>query len=110
RAWRSVVAGHGLRRGTSCALIFLAVVAVALLGTGDAALAQCSQNGAGQTTCTNSTFLTGGKFGILDNSTTLTVTNTAPGTISGSQSGIFANNDANVTNLGIIFGGSDHGI
>src|SRR5450631_3440445 len=90
-------------------LIFSAAVAVTLLGFGDAALAQCNPTGVDQT-CTNSTFLSGGADGLLDNGTTLTVTNTASGTISGSQAGIVANNNANVTNSGTIFGGAQVGI
>jgi hypothetical protein len=46
RVWPSMVAGHGSRRAPWCALIFSAVVAVALLGPGDAALAQCNPIGA----------------------------------------------------------------
>jgi hypothetical protein len=60
-------------------------------------------------TCTNSTILSGGQVGITDNGTTLTVTNTASGSIPGSQEGIFTNNNVNVTNSGTIFGG-DTGI
>jgi hypothetical protein len=101
KAWRSMVAGHGLRAAPSCALIFAAAVAVALLAPGDAALAQCSPTGTDQT-CTNSTFLSGGADGLLDNGTKLTVTNTASGTISASSRGVVANNIANVTNSGTI--------
>src|SRR6202022_2134097 len=86
------------RRALSLMLGFSAV-AVALLGPGDAALAQCNPIGVDQT-CTNSTLLSGGANGLLDNGTTLTVTNTASGTISGSQAGISANTNANVTNSG----------
>ncbi len=84
-------------------LIFSAAVATALLGLGDAALADCNAIDTDQT-CTNSTLLSGFR-GLQDNGTTLTVTNTASGTISGSQAGIFANNNANVTNSGTISGG-----
>jgi hypothetical protein len=81
-------------------LIFSAAVAGALLGLGDAALADCNAIDKNQT-CTNSTVLSGGTDGILDNGTTLTVTNTASGTISGGD-GIFVNGTASVTNSGII--------
>src|SRR5450631_3473468 len=103
RAWRSRIADPGLRRTPSCALIFSAAVTGALLGFGDPALADCAAVATDQT-CTNSTFLTGlgGVRGLQDNGTTLTVTNTASGTISGSQTGIVANNNANVTNSGTI--------
>jgi hypothetical protein len=90
-------------------LIFSAAVTGALLGFGDPALADCAVDAADQT-CTNSTFLSGGQFGLLDNGTSLTVTNTASGTISGSQDGIDANNNANVTNSGTISGGNGDGI
>src|SRR5450631_4097548 len=111
RAWRSRIADPGLRRTPSCALIFSAAVTGALLGFGDPALADCAAVATDQT-CTNSTFLTGlgGVRGLQDNGTTLTVTNTASGTISGSQTGIVANNNANVTNSGTIFGGAQVGI
>ena len=111
RAWRSRIADPGLRRTPSCALIFSAAVTGALLGFGDPALADCAAVATDQT-CTNSTFLTGlgGVRGLQDNGTTLTVTNTASGTISGSQTGIVANNNANVTNSGTISGVSDNGI
>jgi hypothetical protein len=90
-------------------LIFSAAVAGTLLGFGDPALAQCNPTGVDQT-CTNSTFLSGGADGLQDNGTTLTVTNTASGTISGSSDGINALNDANVSNSGIISGGAFDGI
>jgi hypothetical protein len=76
-----------------------------MLGFGDPALADCAAVATDQT-CTNSIFLSGGQLGLLDNGTTLTVTNTASGTISGSQDGIDANNNANVTNSGTISGGN----
>jgi hypothetical protein len=49
KAWRSMVAGRGLRRAPSCALIFSAAVAVGLLGFGDPALADCAVVAADQT-------------------------------------------------------------
>ncbi len=106
KVWRSMASGHGLRRAPSCALIFSAAVAIALLGLGDAALAQCNQVDANQT-CTNSTLLTGGAFGLQDNGTTLNVTNTATGTISGTGAGSIGitATTANVTNSGTISGG-----
>jgi hypothetical protein len=66
---------------------------------------QCTPTGTNQT-CTNSIFLSGGTIGISDlaGQNTLTVTNTTSGTISGSQSGIVANSNANVTNSGTISG------
>jgi Autotransporter beta-domain len=90
-------------------LIFSAAVAVTLLGFGDPALADCAVEAADQT-CTNSTFLSGGQFGLRDNGTTLTVTNTASGTISGGFAGISANINASVTNSGTIVGGSGNGV
>ncbi len=109
KVWRSMASGHGLRRAPSCALIFSAAVAIALLGLGDAALAQCNQVDANQT-CTNSTLLTGGAFGLQDNGTTLNLTNTATGTISGTGAGTgtisgalaIATKNATVTNSGTI--------
>ena len=90
RAWRRMVAGSS-RRAPSCALIFSTAVALALLAPGDAALADCNPIDTDQTR-TNSTVLSGFR-GLQDNDT-LTVTNTASGTISGGD-GIFVNGTAN---------------
>jgi hypothetical protein len=74
------------------------------------AWAQCAPTGTNQT-CTNSTTLSGGTDGISDTGNgTVTVTNTTSGAILGSQAGISANNNANVTNSGSIIGGTGNGI
>jgi uncharacterized protein with beta-barrel porin domain len=83
---------------------FAGAAILAILGVGDAArAAQCTTTGTNQT-CTNSIFLSGGASGISDTAT-ITVTNTASGTISGSLFGINAADTANVTNFGIISAG-----
>jgi uncharacterized protein with beta-barrel porin domain len=87
---------------------FLKSSSLVALGVGCAMLmpvspaqADCKATDTDQT-CTNSTSLPGPQNGILDNGS-LTVTNTASGTISGNN-GINANNTANVTNFGTISG------
>jgi uncharacterized protein with beta-barrel porin domain len=95
-------------RGRGSAPALLAVIAVAVLWPGTAALAQqCATTGTNQT-CTNSIFLSGGATGLADTAT-VTVTNTSTGIISGTGFGIAAD-VANVTNFGTITGGTLTGV
>jgi hypothetical protein len=87
----------GIRR----AAVLVATLVASVLG-GRPALAQCATVGMNQT-CTNSVFLSGGAVGILDTGT-LTLTNTASGTVTGTVEGIQARS-ANINNSGTISGG-----
>jgi outer membrane autotransporter protein len=93
----------GLNSIRTALLAFCA--AAALVWPGTPALAQCAITGTNQN-CTNSLTITGGVVGILDNGT-LTLTNTASGTVNGTGFGIQTAIDAQVTNFGTIAGNAN---
>jgi outer membrane autotransporter protein len=100
---RGSIRARLLNGASSLALpAFVGALALTLSWPASEALAQCATTGTDQT-CTNSVAITGGTIGV-DDTGTLTLTNTSTGTISGTLKGINASLGGTFTNSGTIEG------